>query len=75
MIVHEVQREAGYCFKTDLQELENWTLEHDVLDELREMELTTAFAQRVCRDIKRSHFLHLKSGKQRSGLAKEIYHD
>lgn len=50
VIVHEVQREVGYRFQNDLQGLENWTTERDVLDELREMELTTAFAQRACRE-------------------------
>src|SRR3989344_2399384 len=50
VVVHEAQREVGYRFQGDLQGLENWTTERDVLDELREMELTTAFAQRACRD-------------------------
>jgi flavin-dependent dehydrogenase len=49
VIVHEAQRELGYRFQNDLQGLENWTTERDVLDELREMALTTAFTQRACR--------------------------
>jgi flavin-dependent dehydrogenase len=50
VIVHEAQREVGYRFQGDLQGLENWTTERDVLDELREMDLTTAFAHRACRE-------------------------
>ncbi len=50
VLVHEAQREVGYRFQGDLQGLENWTLERDVLDELHEMELTTAFAHRACRE-------------------------
>ncbi|MHB9100158.1 MAG: NAD(P)/FAD-dependent oxidoreductase [Sulfuricella sp.] len=48
VIVHEAQREVGYRFQGDLQGLENWTMERDVLDELREMGLTTMFAHRAC---------------------------
>lgn len=50
VIVHAAQREVGYRFQNDLQGLENWTTERDVLNELREMALTTAFAQRACRE-------------------------
>lgn len=50
VIVHEAQREVGFRFQGDLQGLENWTTECDVLDELREMDLTTAFARRACRE-------------------------
>jgi hypothetical protein len=50
VVVHEAQREVGYRFQGDLQGLENWTTECDVLDELREMGLTAAFAQRACRE-------------------------
>ncbi len=50
VIAHEAQREVGYRFQGDLQGLENWTMERDVLDELGEMELTTAFAHRACRE-------------------------
>lgn len=50
VIVHEAQQAVGYRFQGDLQGLENWTTERDVLDELRGMGLTTAFAQRACRE-------------------------
>jgi hypothetical protein len=30
--VHEVQREVGNRFQNDLQGLENWTNERDILD-------------------------------------------
>jgi 2-polyprenyl-6-methoxyphenol hydroxylase-like FAD-dependent oxidoreductase len=50
VIVHEAQREVGYRFQGDLQGLENWTMERDVLDELCEMGLTTAFVRRACRE-------------------------
>ena len=50
VIVHEAQQTVGYRFQGDLQGLENWTTARDVLDELRAMELTNAFAQRACRD-------------------------
>jgi len=50
VIAHEAQREVGYRFQGDLQGLENWTTERDVLDELGEMELTTAFVHRACRE-------------------------
>ncbi len=50
VIVYEAQREVGYRFQGDLQGLENWTTERDVLDELGETGLTTAFAHRACRE-------------------------
>lgn len=50
VVVHEAQREVGYRFQGDLQGLENWTMEREVLGELREMELTTAFAHRACHE-------------------------
>ncbi len=50
VLVHEAQREVGYRFQGDLQGLENWTMERDVLDEMGEMGLTTAFAHRACRE-------------------------
>jgi len=50
VIVHEAQREVGYRFQGDLQGLENWTATRDVLEELRGLGLTTAFATLACRE-------------------------
>ena len=50
VVVHEAQREVGYRFQGDLQGLENWSTERDVLEMLREAELTTDFATVPCRN-------------------------
>lgn len=49
VVVHEAQREVGYRFQRDLQGLENWSTEKDVLEMLREAGLTTDFATVPCR--------------------------
>lgn len=48
VLVHEAGRAVGYRFQGDLQGLENWTTDRDVLDEMGELGLTTAFARRAC---------------------------
>lgn len=48
VIVHEAQREVGYRFRRDLQGLENWTVEQDVLAELEALGLSTAFDKLPC---------------------------
>lgn len=50
VIVHEAQRAVGYRFGGDLQGLENWTTQQDVLEELDGLGLTTAFDMRGCRE-------------------------
>ena len=50
VIVHEAQREIGYRFQNDLQGLENWTTQQDVLAELEALGLTTAFDTLGCRE-------------------------
>lgn len=37
VLTHETQCEVGYRFDGDFQELENWSAQQDVLDQLREM--------------------------------------
>jgi flavin-dependent dehydrogenase len=49
VVLHEAQREVGYRFQGDLQGLENWSTEKDVLEMLREAGLTTDFATVPCR--------------------------
>ncbi len=44
VIVHETQAQVGHRFGADLQGLENWSTEQDVLDMLRGLGLTTDFA-------------------------------
>jgi flavin-dependent dehydrogenase len=48
VIVHEAQREVGFRFRGDLQGLENWTVEEDVLDELQRLGLSAAFDTLAC---------------------------
>jgi flavin-dependent dehydrogenase len=48
VLVHEMQGEVGYRFGGDFQGLENWSAQQDVLDQLRELGLTTAFAMLSC---------------------------
>lgn len=48
--VHEVHPTVGYRFQRDLQGLENWTTEEDVLDSLRRLGLTTDFTALPCRE-------------------------
>ena len=50
VVVHEAQPEVGYRFQGDLQGLENWTTEQDVLGWLRELGLSTGFAAIPCRN-------------------------
>lgn len=50
VIVHEAQREIGYRFQNDLQGLENWTTQQDVLAELDGFGLTTAYDTLGCRE-------------------------
>jgi flavin-dependent dehydrogenase len=47
--VHEAGAEVGSRFQGDHQGLENWTVEHDVLDECRDHGLATDFACTPCR--------------------------
>jgi len=48
VIVHEVQREVGYRFQSDLQGLENWSSGEDVLDLLRGLGIDTDFDALPC---------------------------
>jgi len=49
VIVHEAKQEVGSRFQQDLQGLENWTTEVDVLDELRSFGLKTSFDSLPCK--------------------------
>ena len=46
--LHEAQKEVGYRFQGDLQGLENWTTEQDVLQWMHENGLNTGFEKRAC---------------------------
>jgi flavin-dependent dehydrogenase len=48
VLVHEAQAEVGYRFDGDLQGLENWSTQQDVLDLLREIGITTEFTKLPC---------------------------
>ena len=50
VVVHEAQREVGYRFQRDLQGLENWTTEQDVLLALEQLGITTGFEFLPCRE-------------------------
>lgn len=50
VVVHEAQREVGYRFQRDLQGLENWSTEQDVLDLLQEAGFATDFSIVPCRE-------------------------
>src|SRR5574337_985 len=43
VVVHEAQAEVGYRFQRDLQGLENWSTEEDVLAVLRNLGIDTDF--------------------------------
>lgn len=47
--VHEANAEVGFRFQGDLQGLENWSSEQDVLDWLQIQGITTHFARLTCR--------------------------
>ena len=49
VVVHEASGEVGHRFQGDLQGLENWTSEEDVLDEWRRLGITTEFERLPCR--------------------------
>lgn len=49
VVVHEAQREVGARFHGDLQGLENWSTELDVLEMLRGQGFSTDFAAVPCR--------------------------
>lgn len=46
--VHEAQKEVGFRFQGDLQGLENWTTQQDVLQWMYENGLNTEFEKRPC---------------------------
>ncbi len=48
VIVHEAQQEVGHRFRGDLQGVENWTTQDDVLAELEGLGITTAFEKIPC---------------------------
>lgn len=48
VLVHEAQGEVGHRFDGDLQGLENWSTQQDVLDLLREIGISTEFAMMPC---------------------------
>jgi len=48
VLVHEAQSEVGHRFGSDFQGLENWTAQQDVLDQLREIGITTEFNMLQC---------------------------
>lgn len=49
VLVHELHGEVGHRFGGDFQGLENWSTQYDVLDQLREAGLGTAFTAKACR--------------------------
>jgi len=49
VIVHEAHQEVGSRFGGDLQGLENWTVEQDVLSELDALGLDSTFEKVACR--------------------------
>lgn len=49
VVVHEAHAEVGYRFRRDLQGLENWTTEQDVLLALEQLGITTGFEFLSCR--------------------------
>lgn len=49
VVVHEAATTVGSRFQGDHQGLENWTVERDVLDDLRERGITCDFARMPCR--------------------------
>lgn len=50
VLVHEAHPAVGLRFRRDLQGLENWTSGEDVLDWLRRLGISTAFAALPCRN-------------------------
>jgi len=48
VLVHESQSEVGYRFDGDFQGLENWSTQQDVLNQLRDLGITTEFAMLPC---------------------------
>ena len=49
VVVHEARNEVGARFGGDLQGLENWTSRDDVLEDLRQLGITTGFEALPCR--------------------------
>ncbi|MFV1993139.1 MAG: NAD(P)/FAD-dependent oxidoreductase [Acidiferrobacterales bacterium] len=49
VLVHELHKEVGYRFGRDLQGLENWTTEQNVLEALTDLGITTDFEKLACR--------------------------
>src|SRR3990170_4465697 len=49
VVVHEARNEVGARFGGDLQGLENWTSRHDVLEDLRQLGISTGFEVLPCR--------------------------
>jgi len=65
--VHEARKEVGYRFQRDLQGLENWTTQQDVLQWMHENGLNTEFEKRPChkgvafdsrdKEVERNYFI------------------
>lgn len=49
VVVHEARHGVGYRFQRDLQGLENWSTEQDVLDVFKDQGMSTDFAKVPCR--------------------------
>src|SRR3990172_3775669 len=49
VLVHEARNEVGARFGRDLQGLENWTSRDDVLEDLRQLGISTGFEALPCR--------------------------
>jgi len=52
VVVHEAREGVGHRFQGDLQGLENWTSEHDILEVMQQSGLSTDFAKYPCRSGK-----------------------
>ncbi len=51
VLVHEMRDRVGYRFHSDLQGLENWTTEQDILEWLKGLGLTTDFEYLPCTGV------------------------
>ena len=70
VVVHEIKDAVGSRFHGDFQGLDNWTVEHDVLDELREAGIESTFDYYPCKVLQ----LCDSSGREHAYHSKEPYY-
>ena len=71
VLVHEIHGEVGHCFKRDLQGLENWSTEQDVLGLLQELGISNDF---TALPMRRGHLFDAWDKRYEIASAKTLFY-